>query len=90
VPACSARSRAGYEPIQRTSAGGTSLALREEVDGLRNSKVQPRDCRGHRPLWSSPAEEWPGMADYELLKFLETYAAVAIQFQRLQARQVAP
>jgi hypothetical protein len=31
--------------------------------------------------------EW---ADYELLKFLETYAAVAIQFQRLQARQVAP
>lgn len=31
--------------------------------------------------------EW---ADYELLKFLETYAAVAIQFQRLQARRVAP
>ena len=31
--------------------------------------------------------EW---ADFELLKFLETYAAVAIQFQRLQARQVAP
>lgn len=31
--------------------------------------------------------EW---SDYELLKFLETYAAVAIQFQRLQGRQVAP
>ncbi len=31
--------------------------------------------------------EW---ADYELLKFLETYAAVAIQFQKLQGRQVAP
>jgi len=31
--------------------------------------------------------EW---ADYELLKFLETYAAVAIQFQRLQEKQVAP
>jgi hypothetical protein len=31
--------------------------------------------------------EW---ADYELFKFLETYAAVAIQFQKLQARQVAP
>jgi len=31
--------------------------------------------------------EW---ADYELLKFLETYATVAIQFQRLQKRQVAP
>jgi len=30
--------------------------------------------------------EW---ADYELLKFLETYAAVAIQFQRLQEKQVA-
>jgi len=31
--------------------------------------------------------EW---SDYELLKFLETYAAVAIQFQRLQGHQVAP
>lgn len=31
--------------------------------------------------------EW---ADYELLKFLETYAAVAIQFQRLQGGQVTP
>jgi hypothetical protein len=31
--------------------------------------------------------EW---ADYELLKFLETYAAVAIQFQRLQGKPVAP
>jgi hypothetical protein len=31
--------------------------------------------------------EW---ADYELLKFLEIYAAVAIQFQRLQSGQVAP
>jgi hypothetical protein len=31
--------------------------------------------------------EW---ADYELLKFLETYATVAIQFQRLQKKQVAP
>jgi len=31
--------------------------------------------------------EW---ADYELLKFLETYAAVAIQFQRLQGSQVSP
>ena len=33
------------------------------------------------------ALEW---ADYELLKFLETYAAVAIQFQRLQGNQVSP
>jgi hypothetical protein len=31
--------------------------------------------------------EW---VDYELLKFLETYAAVALQFQRLQRKQVAP
>jgi hypothetical protein len=31
--------------------------------------------------------EWP---DYELLKFLETYAAVAIQYQRLHGRQVSP
>ncbi len=31
--------------------------------------------------------EW---ADYELLKFLETYAAVAIQLQGLQGKQVAP
>lgn len=31
--------------------------------------------------------EW---SDYELLKFLETYAAVAIQFQKLQGHQVAP
>lgn len=31
--------------------------------------------------------EW---ADYELLKFLETYATVAIQFQRLQKKRVAP
>jgi hypothetical protein len=31
--------------------------------------------------------EW---ADYELLKFLETYAAIAIQFQRLQGKQIAP
>jgi hypothetical protein len=31
--------------------------------------------------------EW---SDYELLKFLETYAAVAIQYQRLQGRQVSP
>jgi hypothetical protein len=31
--------------------------------------------------------EW---ADYELLKFLETYATVAIQFQRLQKKQAAP
>jgi hypothetical protein len=31
--------------------------------------------------------EW---VDYELLKFLETYAAVAIQFQRLRGKQVAP
>jgi hypothetical protein len=31
--------------------------------------------------------EW---VDYELLKFLETYAAVALQFQRLQGKQVAP
>lgn len=31
--------------------------------------------------------EW---ADYELLKFLETYGAVAIKFHRLQARQVSP
>jgi hypothetical protein len=29
-------------------------------------------------------------ADFELLKFLETYAAVGIQFQRLQGHQVAP
>ena len=28
--------------------------------------------------------------DYELLKFLETYAAVAIQFHRSQGKQVAP
>jgi hypothetical protein len=31
--------------------------------------------------------EW---ADYELLKFLETYAAVALQFHRLQTKQTAP
>ena len=31
--------------------------------------------------------EW---ADYELLKFLETYATVAIQFQRLQAKRGTP
>jgi hypothetical protein len=31
--------------------------------------------------------EW---VDYELLKFLETYASVAIQFQRLQGKQVSP
>jgi len=31
--------------------------------------------------------EW---ADFELLKFLETYGAVAIKFQRLQGKQVAP
>jgi hypothetical protein len=31
--------------------------------------------------------EW---ADFELLKFLETYATVAIQFQRMQQKQVAP
>jgi hypothetical protein len=31
--------------------------------------------------------EW---ADYELLKFLETYGAVAIKFQRLQGKQVSP
>jgi len=31
--------------------------------------------------------EW---ADYELLKFLETYAAVALQFQRLQTKQATP
>jgi hypothetical protein len=31
--------------------------------------------------------EW---ADYEMLKFLETYAAVAIHFQRLQGKQIAP
>ena len=31
--------------------------------------------------------EW---ADFELLKFLETYAAEAIHFQRLQGRQIAP
>lgn len=31
--------------------------------------------------------EW---ADFELLKFLETYAAVAIQFQRLKGSQVSP
>ena len=30
--------------------------------------------------------EW---ADYELLKFLETYAAVAIQFQRLHGKPIA-
>ena len=31
--------------------------------------------------------EW---ADFELLKFLETYGAVAIKFQRLQTKQTAP
>jgi len=31
--------------------------------------------------------EW---ADFELLKFLETYGAVAIKFQRLQVKQVSP
>jgi len=31
--------------------------------------------------------EW---VDYELLKFLETYGAVAIHFQRLQGKQIAP
>jgi hypothetical protein len=31
--------------------------------------------------------EW---SDYEMLKFLETYAAVAIHFQRLQGKQIAP
>lgn len=31
--------------------------------------------------------EW---ADFELLKFLETYGAVAIKFQRLQRKQMAP
>ena len=31
--------------------------------------------------------EW---ADFELLKFLEVYGAVALQFQRLQQEQVAP
>jgi hypothetical protein len=31
--------------------------------------------------------EW---ADYELLKFLENHAALAIQFQKLQAKQVQP
>lgn len=31
--------------------------------------------------------EW---ADFELLKFLEIYAAVAVKFQRLQGKQVAP
>ena len=31
--------------------------------------------------------EW---ADFELLKFLETYGAVAIKFQRLQEKQVSP
>ena len=31
--------------------------------------------------------EW---ADFELLKFLETYGAVAIKFQKLQGKQVSP
>jgi hypothetical protein len=31
--------------------------------------------------------EW---SDFELLKFLETYAAVVIHFQRLQGKQIAP
>jgi hypothetical protein len=31
--------------------------------------------------------EW---VDFELLKFLETYGAVAVQFQRLQGEQVSP
>ena len=31
--------------------------------------------------------EW---VDYELLKFLETYAAIALQFQRLKGKPVAP
>jgi hypothetical protein len=31
--------------------------------------------------------EW---VDFELLKFLETYGAVAVQFQRLQGKQVSP
>ena len=37
-----------------------------------------------------PQKSSLGWSDFELLKFLETYAAVALQYQRLQKQQVAP
>lgn len=37
-----------------------------------------------------PQKSSLGWSDFELLKFLETYAAVALQYQRLQKKQVAP
>jgi len=37
-----------------------------------------------------PQKERLEWADYELLRFLETYAAVALQFHRLQRKQTAP
>jgi hypothetical protein len=37
-----------------------------------------------------PQKSCLGWVDFELFKFLETYAAVAIQFQKLQRKQVAP
>src|SRR2546426_9427496 len=62
------RGAAGHEPISRAPAGWSASALREELDGMRNSEVQPRDCRGRCHLWSSPSEEQPGMGRLRIVE----------------------
>src|SRR5258705_5760673 len=55
------RGAAGFEPISRAPTGWSASTLREKLDSLRHSEVQPGDCRRHCHLWPSSAEEQSGM-----------------------------
>src|SRR5258708_5693452 len=55
------RGAARFKPISRAPTGRSASALREKLDSLRDSEVQPGDCRRHCHLWPSSAKEQSGM-----------------------------
>src|SRR5258707_6546285 len=62
------RGAARFKPISRAPTGWSASTLREKLDSLRDSEVQPGDCRRHCHLWPSSAEEQSGMGRLRIVE----------------------
>src|SRR5260370_10700543 len=62
------RGAARFKPISRAPTGWSASTLREKLNSLRDSEVQPGDCRRHCHLWPSSVEEQSGMGRVRIVE----------------------
>src|SRR5260370_26650139 len=62
------RGAARFKPISRAPTRWSASTLREKLDSLRDSEVQPGNCRRHCHLWHSSAEEQSGVGRLRIIE----------------------